>query len=147
MIDGNHSAICVKLTHEEAHWLYLCLWRKSSLCHPLLNDDTIHGWIDLMVMEYWSRRNSCLRTITNQVIKKTLCTLRLQHHVILQMHARMRTASRNMRLWCGSAAATFGRHRSRKSPWSGEGWPRWALGFSAPQSWRLGRSPREKASV
>lgn len=60
----------------------------------------------------------------------------------------MRTVSRNMRLWWGSVAATFGRHRSRKNPRSGGCWKGlsiWARGFSALRSWRPGRSPRVTA--
>lgn len=60
----------------------------------------------------------------------------------------MRTVSRNMRLWWGSAAATFGRHRFRKNPWSGGSWKglsKWARGVSALRSWRPGRSPRVTA--
>lgn len=100
-----------------------------------------------MVMKYWLR----LLLITSQVIRKTWCAGRLQHHITVRMlRVCKRAAFRNMRLWCGSAAATFGRHRSPKSRWSGEGWrdwPRWALVFSAHRSWRLGRSPRERASA
>lgn len=100
-----------------------------------------------MVMKYWLR----LLLITSQVIRKTWCTGRSQHRVTVRMlRVCKRAAFRNMRLWCGSAAATFGRHRSPKSRWSGEGWrdwPRWALVFSAHRSWRLGRSPRERASA
>lgn len=62
----------------------------------------------------------------------------------------MRTVSRNMRLWWGSAAATFGRDHSRKSPWSGASWQGlsiWARGFSALRSWRPGRSRKVKASA
>lgn len=62
----------------------------------------------------------------------------------------MRPVSRDMRLWWGSAAATFGRHRSRANPWSGGSWKGlsiWGRGFSALRSWRPGRSPRARASA
>lgn len=62
----------------------------------------------------------------------------------------MRPVPRVMRLWWGSAAATFGRHRSRKNPWSGGSWKGlsiWARGFSALRSWRPGRSRRATASA
>lgn len=62
----------------------------------------------------------------------------------------MRPVSRDIRLRWGSAAATFGRHRSRMNPWSGASWKGlsiWGRGFSALRSWRPGRSPRARASA